>query len=68
MDNLLDDSLDETVLLREVDVTELGSSFAKTGVGCEDGPTSLTLGSNDTTHGFVLVFCTNIAIYWVNTL
>merc|ERR1712166_571136 len=54
MNDLLNNALDETVLLGEVDVTELCSSLAKTGVGCEDRPTSLTLGSNDTTHGLCL--------------
>jgi hypothetical protein len=48
VNNLLDDSLNETILLCEVQVAELGASLAETGVGCEDTSTSFTLGPNDT--------------------
>ena len=44
--------LDETVSLGVVDGPELGCPFPAFRVGRENGSSSLTLGTNNTTHGF----------------
>jgi hypothetical protein len=48
--DLRDHSLEVAVSLREVETAEASRAFAVVGVGLEDGPRTLTLSTNDTTH------------------
>lgn len=58
MDNLLDNTSDVSVSLGVIEISELGSTLSQTGVGGEDGASTLSLVSNDTTHVVV------IWLYW----
>ena len=48
--NVVDDTLDVSVALGEVDGAKLGGSLAVVGVSSEDGTTTLTLCADDATH------------------
>ena len=50
MDNVFDYSLDITVPLREVHSSQCRLALPVLGVGHEDGPCSLSLGTDNTTH------------------
>ena len=50
MDNLLHHALDVAVALSRVDRAQLGRALAVRGVGAEDRPRALALGTNDATH------------------
>merc|ERR1711924_129316 len=50
VDDVLHDTLHETIALAVVEHTKLGSSLAAPVVGLEDGTTALTLTTDDTTH------------------
>lgn len=50
VDDLGDDALEVAVALAEVEAAEPGGALAVVGVGLEDGPSTLTLSSDYTTH------------------
>ena len=50
VDNVVDDTLDVSMTLREVGGAKLGSSLAVVSVSSEDGATTLTLCADDATH------------------
>ena len=51
VDDLGDDALEVAIALAEVEAAEPGGALAVVGVGLEDGPSTLTLSSDYTTHG-----------------
>jgi hypothetical protein len=51
VDDLRHDALEVTISLAEIEATELSRTFAVVSVGFEDGTRTLTLSSDDTTHG-----------------
>lgn len=51
MDDLGNDTFEVSVSFAEVEASEFGGALAVVGVGLEDGACSLTLSSDDTTHG-----------------
>jgi len=55
VNDFLHDTLDEANALAEVEDTKLGCSLAGSVVRLEDGSTTLTLASDDTTHGLSAV-------------
>ena len=50
VDDLSDDALEVAVALAEVEAAEPGGALTVVGVGLEDGPSTLTLSSDYTTH------------------
>lgn len=51
VDDLGDDALEVAVALAEVEAAESGGTLAVVGVGLEDRPCTLTLSSDDSSHG-----------------
>jgi hypothetical protein len=62
VDDLLHDTTSVSMTLSVVERTELGGSLVETGVGREDGSTSLSLIADHTTHGDFLSEDLNVSI------
>jgi len=64
VNNVVDDTLDVSVALGEVDGAKLSGSLAVVGVSSEDGTTTLTLCADDATH-FPVCVCERPSLIYV---